>query len=83
MIQKLRQDFGLELPLDIAQLPRTTYYYHVKRQTAPDKYLSAKTGIAAIYNMNKDRYGYRRFTTELHSRGLHLNHKAVQHIMKE
>ena len=83
MIQKLRQSFPLELLLDIAQLPRATYYYHVKRQAAPDKYLDAETVITAIYHENKGRYGYRRITAELCRRGFGLNHKTVQRLMKE
>ena len=53
VIQKLRQSFPLELLLDIAQLPRATYYYHVKRQAAPDKYLDAQAAITGIYHENK------------------------------
>ncbi len=49
----------------------------------PDKYKKAKAEITAIYHENKGRYGYRRITTELRSRGFHLNHKTVQRLMKE
>lgn len=69
--------------LEISGLPRATYYYHVKRQTAPDKYQEAKVAISAIYHENKGRYGYRRITGELRSRGYGLNHKTVQRLMKE
>ena len=31
----------------------------------------------------KDRYGYRRITEVLHSRGFAVNHKTVQRLMKE
>ena len=48
-----------------------------------DKYEVAKTEIAAIYRENKGRYGYRRITTALHNRGIHLNHKTVQRLMKQ
>ena len=83
MIQKLRQSFSLELLLDIAQLPRATYYYHVKRQAAPDKYLDAQAAITGIYHENKGRYGYRRITADLRNRGFGLNHKTVQRLMKK
>jgi len=43
-----------------------------------DKYAGAKEEIRAIYHENKGRYGYRRITTLLHSRGFALNHKTVQ-----
>ena len=39
--------------------------------------------MAAIYHENKGRYGYRRITTALHNRGIHLNHKTVQRLMKQ
>ena len=48
----------------------------------PDKYKEVKAEIAAIYQENKGRYGYRRITTELHNRGFSINHKTVQRLMK-
>ena len=83
MLQKLRQEFSLALLLDIAQLPRATFYYHLKRIKRADKYEAAKAEITTIYHENKGRYGYRRITAELRSRNFPLNHKPVQRLMKE
>ena len=83
MIQELRQDYKLDMLLEIAQLPRSTYYYHSKRQTQDDKYAQVTAEITAIYHENKGRYGYRRITDELHNRKIYLNHKTVQRLMKE
>ena len=83
MILKLRQEFDLDILLEVAQLPRSTFYYHSKRQKKEDKYAQAKAAITAIYRENKGRYGYRRITDELHNRGFRLNHKTVQRLMKE
>ena len=69
--------------LEIAQLPRATFYYHLKQMRAPDKYKEVKAEITLIYHENKGRYGYRRITTELHNRGFSCNHKTVQRLMKE
>ena len=69
--------------LEIAHLPRATFYYHLKQEIMPDKYQTAKDEIVAIYHENKGRYGYRRITTELHNRNIPLNHKTVQRLMKE
>ena len=69
--------------LEIAQLPRATFYYHRKRMHRTDKYAQAKTEISAIYHENKGRYGYRRITIALRSRGIYLNHKTVQRLMKQ
>ena len=71
------------LLLEIAQLPRATFYYHVKKMHRADKYADAKTEIAAIYHENKGRYGYRRITMVLRSRGFLLNHKTVQRLRAE
>ena len=83
MIQELRQEFNLEMLLKIAQLPRSTFYYHNKKQNQEDKYAHAKAEITAIYHENKGRYGYRRVTDELRNRKIYLNHKTVQRLMKE
>ena len=48
-----------------------------------DKYAQAKEEIIAIYHENKGRYGYRRITAVLHNRGMCLNHKTVQRLMKQ
>lgn len=69
--------------LQLAQIPRSTYYYHTKQQIKPDKYSEAKEQITAIYHDNKGRYGYRRITDELHIRGYAINHKTVQRLMKQ
>ena len=83
VIQELRQEYKLDMLLEIAQLPRSTFYYHSRRQSKEDKYAHAKAEITAIYHENKGRYGYRRITEELHNRKIYLNHKTVQRLMKE
>ena len=69
--------------LEIAQLPRATFYYHRKRIGQEDKYAQAKEEITIIFHENKGRYGYRRITKELHNRKFPLNHKTVQRLMKD
>ena len=73
----------MKILLSIAQLPRATFYYHLKRMKQVDKYKSEKQEITAIYHENRGRYGYRRITAELHKRNFLLNHKTVQRLMKE
>ena len=48
MIEKLRLEHKLEVLLDIAGLPRATFYYHAKRMRQEDKYAEAKAEIADI-----------------------------------
>ena len=83
MIQGLRREYDLAILLEIAQLPKATFYYHCKNQEKVDKYARAKAEITVIFHENKGRYGYRRVTDELRNRGVLLNHKTVQRLMKE
>ena len=83
MIQELRRGHDLAILLEIAQLPKATFYYHCNNQKKVDKYAYAKAEIIAIFHENKGRYGYRRVTDELRNREIHLNHKTVQRLMKE
>ena len=83
MIQGLRREHDLAMLLEIARLPRATFYYHLKQENKEDKYAQAMAEIVAINHENKGRYGYRRVTDELHNRGIMLNHKTVQRLMKE
>ena len=83
MIQELRREHDLATLLEIAQLPKSTYYYHRKKEESTDKYAHAKVEIQAVFHDNKGRYGYRRITDELRNRGFSLNHKTVQRLMKE
>ena len=69
--------------LDVAGLPRSTYYYYTKKQKEPDKHAELKEEICAIVTENKGRYGYRRVTQELRNRGLHHNHKLVMKLMHQ
>ena len=67
--------------LKFAELPRSTYYYYLKRLNKIDKYSFIKQEISAIYHENKGRYGYRRITLELKNRGFVINHKTVLKLM--
>ena len=83
MIQELRREHDLTILLEIAQLPKATFYYHRKNQDKQDKYAQARVEITAIFHESKGRYGYRRVTDELRNRGFSINHKTVQRLMKE
>ena len=72
----------MTLLLEIAQLPRATFYYQLKRMQKADKYAEAKAEIFSIYHENKGRYGYRRITVALRNKKIYLNHKTVQRLMK-
>ena len=84
MIWELRHEHKIGLLIDVAGIPRSTYYYYSKQFSSPkaDKYAEIKVLIRKIYDDNKGRYGYRRITKEL--RKTHrINHKTVQRLMRK
>ena len=74
--------FRLDLLLEVARLPRSTYYYQLKQLDGHDKDKEIKGEIQEIYYEHKGNYGYRRITLELRNRGFVVNHKKVQRLMK-
>ena len=74
--------FRLDLLLEAARLPSSTYYYQLKELDGHDKDKEIKAEIQEIYYEHKGNYGYRRITLELRNRGFVVNHKKVQRLMK-
>lgn len=64
-------------------MARSTFYYYLKKLDQPDKDRLVKAEIVAIYHLHKGRYGYRRITTTLKNRGMNINHKKVERLMRE
>lgn len=82
-VSQLRHEYPLEGLLKLADIPRSTYYYILKRLDKQDKYVRERQEIHVINAENKGRYGYRRITIELRKRGFVINHKVVMRLMKE
>lgn len=85
IINELKQhpDYNLTILLEIASLPRSTYYYHLKNKKVKDdsKIIEA---IKEICLKHKYRYGYRKVKQGLkRDYNLIVNHKKVLRIMKE
>jgi len=71
------------LLVDIAVIPRSIYYYHVKQLKKTDKHADVKADILRIFrDENYCRYGYRRVTDELR-KTRNINHKTVERLMRE
>ena len=83
MIWELRRKYKITELLAFAELPRSSYYYHLRNRKKPDKYEAAKAAIANNSAAHKGRYGYRRMTILLRQQGFALNHKTVQRLMRK
>lgn len=68
--------------LQIAHLPRSSYYYHAARLPRPEKHVAERQAIHQICAEHKGRYGYRRVTLALHQQGYRTNHKLVMKLMQ-
>ncbi|WP_440588335.1 IS3 family transposase, partial [Bordetella genomosp. 5] len=82
VVQGLRHKHPLERLLRVAELSRSTFYYHLKVLDAADPYAELKQRIGAIFARHKGRYGYRRITAVLRQAGDLVNHKTVQKLMQ-
>ncbi|WP_257130703.1 IS3 family transposase, partial [Bacillus pseudomycoides] len=83
VVYELRHEFSVKVLLQLAGIPRSTYYYWVKRFNLPDSDVELKGLIRTIYDEHEGLYGYRRIRDELTNRGHKVNHKKVYRIMKE
>lgn len=83
IVNELRQEWPLSRLLIVAGLPRSTFYYHVKRLAVPDRYQSARALVLKIYHQHKGRYGYRRIRLACRNEGVLLSGKTVRKLMKE
>ncbi|CAG9612020.1 IS3 family transposase ISBth167 [Bacillus rhizoplanae] len=79
----MRHEFKVIDLVKVADIPRSTYYYWVKRMNRPDKYHEVKEMIQQIFHKHQGRYGYRRITWTLRNQGIILNHKTVRRLMSE
>jgi putative transposase len=73
----------LAMLLQIARIPRSTYYYHVQHPSDPQKHGPEREAIRQICAEHKGRYGYRRVTLALRLREYPTNHKLVMKLMRE
>ena len=73
----------MEYLLEAAGIPRSTFFYHQKRLSQPDKHAALKDAIRESFERNKHRYGYRRVLLDLRNQGWVVNHKLVYKLMCE
>lgn len=82
-MQALKADHPLPLLLEIAGLPRSTYFYHQQRQHRPDAQAALKTAIRSIFDQSHQRYGHRRVQAMLLRQGQTVAKKTVLALMRQ
>lgn len=66
----------------MVKISKSSYFYEISTYNREDKNKNLKDLIIEIFNANKGRYGYPRITLELRNRGIIVNHKKVQRLMR-
>ncbi|AZN29847.1 hypothetical protein EJO69_05675 [Flaviflexus salsibiostraticola] len=59
-VATLKSDYNLAVLLEIARLPRSTFYYHLRALNRPDRHAAVKALITEIFSSRQGRYGHRR-----------------------
>jgi putative transposase len=77
----LKAEHRLEVLLDVAGIPRSTFFYHQSRLQGPDPRASLKAAVTEIFQKNHGRYGHRRIHIELLTQGWTVAKKTVLKLM--
>jgi transposase InsO family protein len=67
----------------LAQVSRAGFYRLFQEQQPQQEEMEVRSAIQQIFLEHRRRYGYRRVTKELRRRGLVVNRKRVERLMKE
>jgi putative transposase len=83
VVAALKAQFPLPVLLDVAQLARSTFYYHHAKSEAPDPRAELKAAITDAFTAAYGRYGHRRIHTVLTGQGFAVAKKTVLAVMRE
>ena len=72
----------MEVLLDVAGIPRSTFFYHQSRLQGPDPRASLKAAVTEIFEKSRARYGHRRVHAELTKQGWKIAKKTVLKLMR-
>jgi putative transposase len=83
LIGTLKNKYPLKVLLEHVGLARSSYFYHRKIATLPDKYETLRDQIIRLFTENNQCYGYRRIYGALGQSGIRVSEKVVQQIMTQ
>lgn len=79
----LQGSLSVERMCQLAQVSRSGFYRSLRERAPDEEELAVRAAIHEIFLQHKRRYGCPRITKELQRRGMQVNHKRVQRLMKE
>ena len=83
LVGTLKNKYPLAKLLDSLRLPRSSYFYHRKIATLPDKYETLRGLIIRLFAENNQCYGYRRIHGELRKAEIRVSEKVIQALMAQ
>lgn len=83
LVDTLINKYPLKDLLDYVRLARSSYFYHRKIASLPNKYEKLRQLIIKLFAESKRRYGYRRIHGALTQLGISVSEKVVQQIMAD
>jgi putative transposase len=79
----LQGGLSIERMCQLAQVSRAGFYRWLQPVEDHQEEMKVRATMQQIVLEHRRRYGYRRVTAELRRRGLAVNHKRVQRLMRE
>lgn len=79
----LKAEHSLTTLLQIAGLPRSTFFYHQARLDRPDAHATLKVEIRRVFDRYGGRYGHRRIRDRLRAGGWVVSKKLVLKLMRQ
>ena len=83
MVDALKGKYSLPLLLRRLGIAKSSYYYQKTRIDFAAKHEDDRKIIAAVFNDNHQRYGYRRIRVILNREGRIVSEKVIRRIMRE
>lgn len=78
----LKADHPLNILLEVAGLPRSTFFYHQAALRRPDPQAELRERVIEIFTQAKARYGHRRIHAVLVRQEWHVAKKTVLKLMR-
>ena len=82
MMRLQGNSLSIERMCQLAQVSRAGFYRSFKEREPLQEELDLRSTMQQIFLEHRRRYGYRRLTKELRRRGIVVNRKRVQRLMK-
>jgi len=83
VIDAIKNAYTLDELLLCLKIPRSSYFYHHKGLSKPEKYDWLCTHLQKLFFENNGRYGYRRMHALLSREKIHVSEKVIRRLMRD